>query len=320
MSENDRSLDFLVIGAQKCATSWLYYCLRDHPEIHLPSRKQEDIYLGGDLHRKYGTEWYFRHVGEPDEGQRAGDVSVDYLFDPRSPEAVYEVIPDTKIIAILRHPIARAVSSYYWNLRRGNIEEMDLGNGMRRVLQTRQEAERPDLQYDPTNYYVNILARGLYNVHIRRYLQHFSPDQFLLLPFDLIKQQGAEILERVYKFVGVDPSFRPSRLNQNRRPTQNSYRSLLLRFERDSPNTPFFGRIANLAHQVLYQLGLHRERPSLPEDVEKDLRAFYRGHVCRLFNLIQKMPASQDSWTDVSWFRNDLVGVATSDDAKGEPP
>ena len=309
-------MNFLLVGAQKCATSWLYYCLRDHPEIHLPSRKREDIYLGGDLHRKHGTEWYFRHVGEPNGGQRAGDVSVDYLFDPRSPEAVYEVIPDTKIIAILRHPIDRAGSSYYWNLRRGNVQEMDLGRGMRRILQNRQRAERPDLPYDPTNYYVNILARGLYDVHIRRYLEYFSPDQFLLLPFDLIRQQGAEILERVYKFVEVDPSFRPSRLNQNRRPKQNSYRSLLLRLERDTPNTPLFGRIANLAHQIVYQLNLHRERPPLPEDVAKDLREFYRGHVRRLFNLIQKMPVSQDLWMEVSWIRDDLADTATSDNAK----
>jgi len=32
--------DFLVIGAQKSATTWLYYCLRKHPQIYLPPEKE----------------------------------------------------------------------------------------------------------------------------------------------------------------------------------------------------------------------------------------------------------------------------------------
>jgi len=298
-------VDFLIVGAQKCATSWLYYCLRNHPEIHLPSNKREDIYLGGDLHRKHGTDWYFRHVGEPKDGQGVGDVSVDYLFDPRSPETVYEITPDTKIIAALRHPIDRAVSSYYWHLRQGNVREMNLGSGMRRILETRQKAERPDLPYDPADYYVNILARGLYDIHIRRYLKYFSPSQFFLLPYSQIKQRGPDILECIYEFIGVDPSFRPSRLNQGRRPKQNSYWSFLLRFERDAPNTPFFGRIANLAHQMVYRLGLHRERPSLPDDVRSELWNFYHSHMQALIELVQEIPASRNLWANVSWLQDD---------------
>jgi len=261
--------------------------------------------LGGDLHQEHGTDWYFRHVGEPNDGQRVGDVSVDYLFDPRSPKAVYEVMPDTKIIAVLRHPIDRAVSSYYWNLRRGNVREMDLGYGMRRILKTRQKAERPDLPYDPANHYVNVLARGLYDIHIRRYREYFSPSQFFLLPYSQIKQCGPDILECIYEFIGVDPSFRPSRLNQGRRPKQNSYWSFLLRFERDAPNTPFFGRIANLAHQMVYRLGLHRERPSLPDDVRSELWNFYHSHMQALIELVQEIPASRNLWANVSWLQDD---------------
>jgi hypothetical protein len=296
-------MDFLVVGAQKCATSWLYYCLRDHPEVYLPEDKQEDVYLGGDLHREHGTDWYFQQVGG--DGHQIGDVSVDYLFDPQSPQAVHEAIPGTKIIASLRHPIDRAISSYYWNLRRGNVREMNLGDGMRRVLQKRHEAERPDLPYNPSNYYVNILARGLYDIQVRRYLEYFASDQLLLLPYNQIRQQGPKILDRIYEFVGVDSSFRPSMLNQTRRPKQNSYRSSLLQFERDTPNTPFWGRISNLAHQMICQLGLHREQPALPDDVETKLRNFFRSHIRDLFDLVQEIPASKDLWTDVSWLQED---------------
>jgi hypothetical protein len=190
---------------------------------------------------------------------------------------------------------------------------MDLGVGMRRVLASADTAERPDLPYEPTNYYLNVLARGVYDLQLNRYLEYFAPDQLLVLPFDRIKTESAEVLKRIYRFVGADPSFRPGRLSRSRRPKQNSYRPSLLRFERDTPNTAFFGRIANLAHQFVCRLGLNRSRPRLPEKVEDKLRRFYRPHVQNLFSLMRELPRSQDLWREVSWERSGVTGEEDDD-------
>ena len=45
-----KKLDFLVIGSQKCATSWLFYCLQEHYELLLPTKKNEKEYIGGDIY------------------------------------------------------------------------------------------------------------------------------------------------------------------------------------------------------------------------------------------------------------------------------
>jgi hypothetical protein len=310
---NKPNVDFLVIGAQKCATSWIYYCLRDHPEIHVPSAKREDVYLGGELHRERGTDWYFDHIGDSNAGDVVGDVSVDYLFDRRSPAAVREHIPDVKLIVSLREPVARAISAYYWNLRRGNIHEMDLGKGMQRSLESAKAVKSPGFSYDPENYHANVLARGVYDVQVKRYLDAFGADQVLILPFDRIKTEGDEMIKYIYRYLEVDSSFRPGRLSRNRRPKQNSYRPSLLRFERDTPNTAFYGRIANLAHQFVCRLGLNRSRPRLPEEVEDKLRRFYRPHVQNLFSLVQDLPRSQDLWREVSWERSGVTGEEDDD-------
>jgi len=294
---------FFCIGAQKCATSWLYYCLKDHPEIRVPPVKREDIYLGGELVQTHGTEWYLDQLKPLKSGQVSGDVSVDYLFNPRSPAAIAEHAPDAKLILSVREPISRALSAYYWNLRRGNVQEMDLGGGMRRVLATAETAERPCLSYDPKTYYVNILARGLYDIQLGRYLEHFPRDQLLVIPFEKIKTDGSKVLECIYRFLEVDSSFRPGRLNRKRRPKQNSYRSFLLRFERDTPNTAFYGRIANLAHQFVCRLGFQRDQPTLPQDVESELCRFYRPHMQNLFELLRDLPHARELWSDVSWER-----------------
>ncbi len=296
-------LDFIIAGAQKCATSWIYYCLKDHPEIHLPSSKRESVYLGGAVHQKRGNVWSIKKKGISHTKKTHGDVSVNYLFDSRSPKETAKLFPGVKLIISLREPIERAVSAYYWNLRCGNVEDMDLGNGLRRVLAKASIAEDPDLPYDPTSYHINILARGLYDIQVKRYLDHFSRDQFLVLPFDRIKSQGDSILSHVYEFLGVDSSFRPSRLNRSLRPKRNSYLPFLLRFERNSPNTPFHRRVGNVAHQLADWLGLSRDRPSLPQNVEEELSRFYRPHVHDLFELLQDLPHSRELWDDVSWSR-----------------
>ena len=43
-------IDFFIIGGQKCATTWLYHCLNDHPEIEVGGGKVEKYY------RKYFRE------------------------------------------------------------------------------------------------------------------------------------------------------------------------------------------------------------------------------------------------------------------------
>ena len=59
MSEVKEKIDFLIIGAQKSATSWLYDCISEHPQICVPKQKKEIEYIGGELYKKNGLEWYF---------------------------------------------------------------------------------------------------------------------------------------------------------------------------------------------------------------------------------------------------------------------
>jgi hypothetical protein len=285
----DRSVQFLIIGAQKSATSWLYYCLRDHPEIHLPRRKREDIYLGGDLHQEHGTDWYFQHVGEPNDGQRVGDVSTDYLFDLRSPAAVEDELGDLKVMASLRSPLDRAISSYFWNMRKMNVRELDPNEGLRRAIKE-WKLKQPKTTYDPEEYYFNIIARGMYAEQLERYVNQFGPESVYLLYYEDIRERPLDTLQRLYRALGVDPSFRPSSLT--RRPKQNSYLRPLLRLERATPNNALFGKATDIAHQVVSAMGLGQERPSLSDEVAEQLRSLYKPSDDRLKKLVRRLPRS----------------------------
>lgn len=294
-------MDFLLVGAQKSATSWLYYCLRDHPEIHLPSKKRENVYLGGDLHRKHGTDWYFQHVGEPSAGQRVGDVSVDYLFDPRASEAVEEIVPDARIIAMLRDPVERAISAYYWHLRRGNVSNLDLGVGLKRCLEAAKAEDSEKTTYKPEAYAKNVVLRGVYDVQLSRYIGAFGPGKLFVIPLGKIETAAISVLESVYGFLDVDSTYRPSNFHKKRRPKQNSYLPLLLRLERNAPDWHLVNNVINVANQIACYIGLDRGRPSLSDDVRVLLRDFYWDSAQRTFEIVRRVPCSRHLWKGVSW-------------------
>ncbi len=75
----ENTLDFLVIGSQKCATTWIYDILDQHSSISLPKDKREVEYLGGKLWLEKGDEWYFNLMKKDSQDKLSGDVSVEYI-------------------------------------------------------------------------------------------------------------------------------------------------------------------------------------------------------------------------------------------------
>lgn len=275
--------DFLVIGAQKCATSWLYYCLREHPELHLPASKREVHYLGGDLHRQRGTEWYFSLLAGAGPGQKTGDVSVEYLFDPRAPEAVARHLPRARLVAILREPAERAVSACRWHMRKGHLPLTSAGEAVEAVV--REFAAGPGEGTSPV--LRDVVERGFYDRQLARYLGRLDGEQLLVLLYDEIRAAPLAALERIYRFLGVAPDFEPASLH--RRPKRNSRTRWLVRLERAAPRSRLLGKVADVLHGHLAGGG---EREPEPPPAVVDLRALYRPHVERLVRLLEGLPAA----------------------------
>ena len=100
--------NFLVIGAQRAGTTWLYECLREHPEIFLPETKELHYF---DLNHEKGDEWYFRHFEGASE-KAIGEITPNYYQYPGAIEKAHVLLPEAKFIFILREPKARAISQF----------------------------------------------------------------------------------------------------------------------------------------------------------------------------------------------------------------
>lgn len=280
------AIDFLVLGAQKCATSWLYYCLRDHRDIHLPAKKREVEYLGGEAYEKNGLAWYLALLDGSRAGQRSGDVSVEYLFDPRAPPLVREHAPAAKLIVSVRDPIDRAVSAYYWYARKGGMDVLpSIEQSLRRALAVTRANVRAARR--PGEPQAELITRGLYDVQLERYLGLFPREQVFVTLYEDIRDHPRSVLEALYAFLDVAAGFIPRSLT--RRPKQNSYSPTLVALERLAPRGRLVSRLADGANRLLGGSSPTR-RPVLPPELVGELREVFRPHVDRTAALIRDLP------------------------------
>ncbi len=185
---------FLVIGAEKSGTTWLYEQLRRHPDIFIPLVKELHYFnkRNSNLEPKRnfedsGQEWYEYHFRGAKDGQSIGEVTPMYLCDEVAPERIRRVIPNVKLIACLRHPTDRA-HSHYWMAKGKKHTSLSFEE----VVEQREE---------------RFIERGRYDRQLDRYLNYFNRDQLLILIHEEVVQAPAESLNRVCSFLGVDDTF-----------------------------------------------------------------------------------------------------------------
>jgi hypothetical protein len=201
------ALDFVIIGAQKAGTTSLYRYLQPHPQIYMPPEKEAQFFNHDERFAK-GWEWYLAEffAGAP-EAKLWGKATPNYLSDPRVPERIREVLPEVRLVALLRDPIERAYSHYAMACRRGaERRSFDQAVGDQLEKQALEEARaRPDL----TNSYV---ARGEYGRLLGRYYGLFPQSQVRVFFTEDLSSDPARLVQQTLEFLGADTAFVPSNL------------------------------------------------------------------------------------------------------------
>lgn len=119
ISENSNKIyylpNFLGLGSQRCASTWLYYALNSHPNILMTSKK-ETRYFSHKITTK-SLEWYsnlfdIKDKLTVDKPYILGEIDPSYAaMYYQEVLLVKKIIPHLKIILIIRHPVERIVSS-----------------------------------------------------------------------------------------------------------------------------------------------------------------------------------------------------------------
>lgn len=201
---------FILGGTPKAGTTSIYHYLDQHPQVCMSARKETSVFID-DKSLKWLSENYYRHY----DGQHAvGEASAGTLGNPAVAERVCEALPDVQLVFVLRDPIDRLYSHFTF-------------------LQSAQAID-PDRSFSAfirseTEWRNTLIDLGRYHKHLTRFEKYFDRDQMLVLLFENLKADAEEFMESVYRFIGVDPSFRPSFdvQNQARKPQFNGIYRLL---------------------------------------------------------------------------------------------
>jgi hypothetical protein len=176
--------NFIGLGGQKCASTWLYAVFADHPEVYVSAPKDVDFFSS---FYDRGNQWYEAHFDNA-EGKRAvGEISVSYLPDSDAPARAHAYNPDFRIIVALRDPVERVYSNHLHEIRLGHFSSRDLSFEV-------------GLLNNPM-----YVEQSRYAKHLARWLEYFPVSQVLVILQEDIRTNPQREARRLYTFLGIDP-------------------------------------------------------------------------------------------------------------------
>jgi hypothetical protein len=219
---------FFIVGTVKGGTTSLYNYLHQHPDIYMSPIKEPHFFstdinpdnfreqyrrmvmtsdameLSRDeLNGRYRNtafirdkEVYLQLFKEAGRNQVMGESSTSYLISEVAASNIQKMIPDAKIIIMLRDPVKRAYSHYLMNYRSGSARGS-----------FREEVEE-DMNTQPKGWGITRLYvdHGFYFQQVKRYLDIFGSEQVKIILSEDMDADTMGVVQDTYRFLGVNPS------------------------------------------------------------------------------------------------------------------
>lgn len=197
MANGRRLPNIIVIGAMKCGTTAVHDLLDRHPHIAMSQPKELNFFFGPDNaandwtagNWSRGVHWYTRQFDL--DAPLLGESSPGYT-SPAHPcvaQRMAAIVPDAKLLYLVRDPIIRAISQYEHH-RADGTEHRALADALT----------------DPTSQYI---ARGRYSERLQPFLAHYPRAQIMIVVQEDLRDDPATTLRAIFTFVGADPSAGP---------------------------------------------------------------------------------------------------------------
>lgn len=199
---------FLIVGAQKAGTSSLYSYLTEHPQI-IGAEKKEVGYFG--VNYREGEAWYRQHfptqITLDLRDAITGEATPYYLYHPLAARRIVDLVPDVKIIVLLRDPVRRTLS-HYWHARHHGFEFFDLREAIdMEAIRLNGEETRLEDHWKAQSYnhrHRAYVDRSRYAKQLKRYLDRFDSDQMRVVRSEHLFADVQGTVDRVTDFLGLD--------------------------------------------------------------------------------------------------------------------
>ena len=293
-NKNNFQFDFIGIGVPRSGTTWIYECLKEHPQICMSAKKEAGIFRS--LKRTGQFSGSFSHLYSLNfnhclDGQIRGEYSPLYFTEKEVMCLIRKYYPKIKIIICLRNPIERAYSHF-----------LGLKIAERTKIKSFEEVVSEGIENE-------CLKLGFYSSRLIELFKLFPKENVLVLIYEDIVKDPIAFIQNVYKFLGVKADFVPLAVNKRvRQLPQKVYRSILLnkitikvlrifRQKHLKPIARFFkkvtaGRAINIINFITSKnfIPLDRRKaylkPCMDKQVRRYLQRIYSSEIKDLENLI----------------------------------
>ncbi len=275
----------IIAGVNKAGTSSLFVSLSAHPGI-APSVIKETRYF---LPARYGqplepaSVWEGYFAGAPDDAVRL-EATPSYVYGGAPlASCINERLPNSKVIIVLREPVARAISFFeYQKVRLRLPAEMPMSEYL--AIADRLSAE--DF-LDPENEKYLAFRGGLYDDFLPAWLETFGTDRVSVVAFETLIRDPAPVLRGLAAFLDLDPDTFPDEAlsSENRTVGYRNARMQRVALATNDRLERLFRRQPGLERRLramYYRVNGRARKEQVPAAVRTDLAARYEEPNARL--------------------------------------
>ena len=195
----------IVIGVVRSGTTSLYHYLAQHPSI---SKSAYDELGYFDSNYELGLNWYkslFPTIFEKKKLEQKNrkfityDVTPFYIYNEKVPIRIKKIIPNSKLILILRNPVDRAYSNYFITNQKKKFEDVIIEE--KEILKTIKEKNGEE-------YYkfvhTSLLARGFYAEQLKRWYKIFPENQIFIVKSEDFAVKTNKIMNKIFNFLELE--------------------------------------------------------------------------------------------------------------------
>lgn len=199
--------NFIIAGTEKAGTTAVFSYLSQHPEVLASRRKETDFFrAAGSL------AGYAAHFPPACDRPVVMEASPGYLGEAEQVvPRMRRMVPDVKLLFILREPVERFLSSYHFHRGKLNLPaELGFHDYLEACLEYAAAGESAAAVAEERgigDWFLKVLPFGRYALYLRHYFEAFPRERIRVMFYDSLAADPRTFMEEVSGFLGIDTGF-----------------------------------------------------------------------------------------------------------------